>query len=135
MTLTLNQVRTMFDGAVAKASELGRAMAVSIVDDGGHVLLSGRMDGAPWGTVQINETMAESVTAFGMTGKKLARFNAEPWVGGVILNGGRPALGQAGAVAIKVDGKLVGAIACTGGSDEEDRVCAEAGIVAAGLTV
>lgn len=135
MTLTYSQVRAMFDGAVAKASELGRSMAISIVDAGGHVLLSGRMDGSPWGAVQMAETMAESVTAFGMTGKKLARFNDQPWVTGVVFNGGRNALGQEGAVAIKVDGALVGAIATVGGSDEEDRIVAEAGIFAAGLSV
>lgn len=125
----------MFDGAVAKATELGRSMSISIVDAGGHPLLSGRMDGSPWGAVQMAETMAESVTAFGMTGKKLAKFNDQPWVSGVVLNGGRNATGQEGAVIIKIDGKLAGAIAAVGGSDEEDRLVGEAGIVAAGLTV
>ena len=133
MRLTLAEARAMFDGAAAKAAELGRPMAISIVDAGGRVVLSGRMDGVPWATIQVTETMAESAVAFGIPGAALKPYNDQPWVAAATLFGGRRVIGLDGALLAYKAGELVGAIACGGGTGEEDRLCATAGLAAASL--
>ena len=81
--LTLAGARKMMDTAVTGATRSGHAIAVSIVDAGGHPLLIERMDGGRFHTVHSSTTKAvcaasnkRPTTARGAAGQVLDTIGA-----------------------------------------------------------
>lgn len=56
--LTLDDARRVSAAAEKKATELGVAATVTIVDSGGYVRTQNRMDGARFGTVSVSTSKA-----------------------------------------------------------------------------
>ena len=130
MSLTGEEALRMVAASHAKAAEGGAAISTAVVDAGGHLLAFGRMERSPWLTGDSAQALAYTAAGFGMAGARIARFASAPWFQALtVQTGGLVAAGH-GAVPIKRDGATVGAIACSGGSDELDLACAEAGIAA-----
>jgi uncharacterized protein GlcG (DUF336 family) len=123
-----------------KAIDAGRRYAAAhrlrlsfvIVDPGGHVVTSLRMDGAAFATMTFSEGKAfASVAAGGLSGAQLIeRYKAEPWIWGnaVISADGGPMLPGAGTFAIRRGGVLIGAIASSGGGPADDDAAARAAL-------
>lgn len=116
--------------AVARAEQEGIAIAAAVVDAAGHRLCVMRMENAFFHAAGIAEDKAYTAASFGFStsdwdqvvagNQKLADgLNARPRL--VMFGGGIP---------ITVDGKLVGAIGVSGGSEEQDSSCARAGLQA-----
>jgi uncharacterized protein GlcG (DUF336 family) len=106
-------------------------MDIAIVDDGGHLLLFERMDGAKITSIQV--AMDKAFTAAG-TRRPTHEYAAVAGVGGPafgihVSHQGRFSI-VGGGVPIFVDGRIVGAVGCSSGSAEQDREVAEAGIQA-----
>ncbi len=114
--------------AAEKALALGVAINVSVVDRGGNPLAFLRMNGAPLHSISIAEDKAYTAVSFG--------FSTEEWMGAI---GDVPQLREGlvqrdrlvifgGGLPLKVDGELVGAIGVSGASEEQDGICAQAGV-------
>ncbi|MHB8577262.1 MAG: GlcG/HbpS family heme-binding protein [Dehalococcoidia bacterium] len=130
MALTGDEALRMVAASHAKAAEAGVAISTAVVDAGGHLLALGRMERSPWLTADSAHALAYTCAGFGMAGAKLGRFAALPWFQALtVQSGGMVAAGH-GGLPIRRDGATVGAIACSGGSDELDLACAEAGLAA-----
>ncbi|MGB0747544.1 MAG: GlcG/HbpS family heme-binding protein [Magnetospiraceae bacterium] len=119
--------------AVAKGLEIGCRMNASVVDVGGNLLAFLRADGAFLPSIGISQDKAFTAAGFGMATETLYQAVKEPQVlcdgiaarpGVVLFGGGHP---------IVKDGKVVGGIGCSGGSEEQDSICALAGLEAIGL--
>lgn len=114
--------------AVEKASELGVAINASVVDRGGNSLAFIRMNGAPLHSITIAEDKAYTAVSFG--------FSTVDWMDAI---GDVPQLREGlvqrdrfvifgGGIPLKVEGELVGAIGVSGASEEQDGLCAQAGV-------
>lgn len=130
MPITLREAYELISGAHRRAGDLGAAVTVAIVDEGGHLQALGRMDGAPPLSAAIAEHKAASVALIRRDGAALRQMQ-EAWpafFGQLDRAAGRPILAGAGSKLIQREGVVLGAIAVSGGLPDQDDECAEAGI-------
>ena len=130
--LTADAARAGVDAAVAKAVEMGLAVTVSVVDEGGTPKALWRMDGAPLVSVETAGLKAYSAAAIGVaTDDFFAAISADP--AAVASFGTRPGLALvAGGVPLRVGGVLVGGVGVAGAmTGAEDRAIADAAAAAA----
>ncbi|WEV77413.1 heme-binding protein [Janibacter cremeus] len=131
--LTLAGARAALDAALAHARSNDLRMNVAVVDTGGVLLSFARMDGAFSNSGPIAIDKARTSVGFGgaPTADLYAALAGEDAVIRGIAN--RPGVAAfGGAVPIRVDGELVGAIGASGGSAEQDAQVATAGADAVG---
>ncbi|NLI01619.1 MAG: heme-binding protein [Chthonomonadales bacterium] len=129
--LTLAGARVALEAAIEHAESMGLKMVVAVADSGGWLMALYRMDGAKLTSVDI--AMNKAFTAAG-TRKPTHEYAAIGGAGGSAFgihasNQGRFTV-FGGGVPILVDGQCIGAVGCSGGSAEQDREVAEAGIAA-----
>src|SRR6202011_144987 len=118
----------MVDQAVAKATKIGVAENVAILDDGGHLKALSRMDGAPVRSIEIAQNKAHTAL-FGVSTQDFFNFIQ----GALSLLAGIPTLARVasygGGFPIKVDGEIVGAIGLSGAPTVQNDVdCARAAL-------
>jgi len=106
------------------AARSGWNITLAIVDAGGHLVYFERADGIAAGTVQVAILKAQSAAAFEVPSKNLEESVAAGLIGLVALPGMAP---FEGAVPIRVDGQMIGAIAVSGVTKEADGSIAQAG--------
>jgi uncharacterized protein GlcG (DUF336 family) len=131
MTLTLQEAQTVITGAHERAAEIGAQITVAVVDEGGHLLALGRMNGAPPLSAQIAETKAASVALFRRDGAALWKMQeASPgFFAQLDRIVRRPILAGAGSALILRGETIVGAMSVSGGmAPGQDDDCAEAGL-------
>jgi len=124
--------------AIAAAMDYARAKGVTlsfvVVDTAGHLVAAGRMDGAPFITIEVARGKAFACVATGgQPGSALAqRFRDNPMVWGNTagLGYGAPMLPATGSLPIYLGKNLVGAIAASGAPSEVDEAAVAAGISA-----
>lgn len=132
-TLTAEGAWAILQAAWRKSQEIGVPVNISVVDSAGNELGFLRPDGAPLLSAGIARDKAYTVCA----------FNGLPTHEWWDLLRDEPALLQGiphrdrlvifgGGVPVLSDGVLVGAVGCSGGSAEQDRTVAEAGVSAVG---
>ena len=110
----------------AQAQQGGWRVVIAIVDEGGHVILMQRLDGAQWSSIDTAVGKARAATAW----KRPTRLLEES------VNNGRYAFlsisqGMAllqGGVPIEIDGQVLGAIGVSGVKASDDEVIALAGV-------
>ena len=133
-SITTEAAHAAIAAAEAKSAEMGKAMVIAIVDDGGVLKAFSRMDGAALLSVQVAQDKAYTAVGFGMPTHGWHDFIKDdpPLADGaptgidrlVIFGGGYP---------ITVDDQVVGAIGVSGGHYSEDQQVAEAGLQALGV--
>jgi uncharacterized protein GlcG (DUF336 family) len=127
--LTLKMAQRAAAAAQTKAQELGTPITVSVVDDDGRLILCERGDGTGFLTPETSRGKAVAAAAFRRSTKELvdlAREHPAFWnaVPGLVPG---QLLASTGAVPLKKDGRVIGAIGCGGGTGEQDHQCALAG--------
>jgi uncharacterized protein GlcG (DUF336 family) len=128
--LTLEDVKKIAAAAEAEAVANKWAVAISIVDDGGHPLWFQRLDGA----APMSAVIAPSKARTAALGRRESRIYEE------MINNGRVSFLSApgvegmleGGVPIVVDGHVIGAVGVSGVKSNEDAQIAKAGIAALG---
>ena len=112
--------------AVAEARKNQWLMAVAIVDTAGELVYFERMDDTQVGSVDVAIGKARSAARFKRPTKAFQDVVAAGGEGLRILalDGAVPV---EGGVPLVVAGKIVGAIGCSGGTSQQDGVCATAG--------
>jgi glc operon protein GlcG len=118
-------------GCVAHSGGRGQSHAIAVVDAGGQLVASLRMDGNSYGIMDFALAKARASAAWGGATAQLANgarevpgFADAPHV--VIVAGGVP--------VFSADGReRIGAVGVSGEAPADDAACAEAGIAAAGL--
>ena len=126
--LTLEDVKIIAAGCESEALRQGWAVAIAIVDDGGHSMWLQRLDGAPLTGPQIATGKAHTSAM----GRRASKAYEDVVAGGrnafltapgelTMLEGGEP---------IMVGGECVGAVGVSGVKSAEDAQIARAGISA-----
>ncbi|MES2830788.1 MAG: heme-binding protein [Pseudomonadota bacterium] len=126
--LTLDDAKKIAVAAENEAQINGWAVTISIVDDGGHLLLMHRLDGAP----PMSATMSPAKAASAALGRRDTKIFED------MINNGRFAFLSAptlegmleGGVPVMVEGQCVGAVGVSGVKSSEDVQIAKAGIAA-----
>lgn len=135
--LNQSEAKTIIDGAVKKAIELGVPMCISVVDESGNLIAFERMDGGKVHSVTISQDKAFTAASARkgthefnqacIPGHENNLFGIHTALGGrmCIVGGGLP---------ITSNGKVVGGIGVSSGSPAQDLGCAQAGVDAFGHT-
>ena len=125
--ITLDQAKKAMAGAEAEAKKNNWPVVITILDSGGNLVMSQRLDGAQFGSVEVAREKAYSAVAFrrptkafedvlAQGGASLRLLNLK---GASMLDGGLP---------IVVDGKIVGGIGVSGVTGAQDAQIGKAGV-------
>jgi uncharacterized protein GlcG (DUF336 family) len=118
-----------------EAERRGLALAASVVDPGGHVIASQRMEGAALGTLRLATGKAYTAVLWGLPSgyfMETTQPGGEDWG----YNVAEPdAVVYAGGVPLYDGDQLVGAVGASGGTAAEDEQCVTAAALALGFAV
>ena len=120
--------------AVRSAEAAGTKVNVAVVDAGGNLAAFLRMPGAFLHSIDIAIDKAYTAAGFGLpTGAWTEALMAHsPAVrAGIPLRPRMVCFG--GGLPLRHEGRLIGGIGVSGGSEQEDEACARAGLAAIGL--
>src|SRR2546422_10565534 len=62
--ITLEQAKKVMAGAEAEARKNDWPVCITILDSGGNVVMTQRLDGAQWGSLEVAHSKAYSAVAF-----------------------------------------------------------------------
>ena len=115
-------------GAIQKAEELGIKINVAVTDSSGVLIAFLRMPGAFLHSIDISIDKAYTASSFGFpTSQWMSIIENDPALREGIVQ--RPRLVIfGGGVPVRVGDDLIGGVGVSGGSAEEDEICALAGI-------
>jgi len=122
--ISLERAQAVINAAVAEAKNRDWKMNVAVVDSGGNLVAFQRMDGSQLASIQIAQDKARVAAVFRREtrafedGIQLKNFNYLITFGVISSRGGIPLVDQ---------GKIIGAIGCSGGTGSQDEVVARAG--------
>ncbi len=128
--IALDRAKTVIDAAVAEAKKRDWKMNMAVVDSGGNLVAFTRMDGAQLASIAIAEHKARAAAMFR---RETKIFGNRPVAGGnsapLALDG---VIASRGGIPLVADGKLIGAIGCSGGTGSQDEASCKAGVAALG---
>ncbi|ACI50945.1 protein of unknown function DUF336 [Gluconacetobacter diazotrophicus PA1 5] len=122
---TLDQARAMARAAERRAVENHTSVAVTIVDAGGFPILVERMEGSQLASLALAERKARSAVLYKRPSASFEQALAGGRMAVLALPDAMPA---AGGIPIIEDGRVIGAIGVSGGSNPQDEQAAEAGM-------
>lgn len=123
--ITLDQAKAAAAAAVAEAKKNNWYYAVAIVEPTGDLVYFERMDGTQYSSLMTAQNRARSAAQFRRPTKALADRVAQGDLSVMSLAG---AVWSEGGVPIVVNGKLIGAIGASGGTQRQDGQVAKAGV-------
>ncbi|MGN7758523.1 GlcG/HbpS family heme-binding protein [Chryseobacterium lathyri] len=128
MSITYNQAAKALQAATEKAKSNNIPVSIAVVDAGGHLVTMARLDSV-YGVIDFAVKKAKTAVMFGVDSDVMGTIIAGADIHGYgMLNSNDGLLTIAGGVVIKdAEGKIIGAIASSGGTPEQDKEIAEAG--------
>lgn len=128
MSIKYNEASKALNASIEKAKELNLPVSLVVVDTGGHMMAMARLDSV-YGVVDFAFKKAKTAVMFGVDSDTMGTIVEGAGVHGYgMLNSNGGLFTVAGGVLIKnKDGNIIGAIASSGGTPEEDKEIAEAG--------
>lgn len=126
LSITLDSAKKAVTAAVGEARKNNWTMAVAIVDPAGYLVYFEKMDGTQTGSVDVSLDKARSAALYRRPTKVFEDALAAGGLGLRFL-ALRGAVPVAGGIPIIVDGKLIGAIGVSGGTNLQDEATADAG--------
>jgi uncharacterized protein GlcG (DUF336 family) len=129
MNIDLHLALEMISAARKKAVEIGVPMVIAVVDSGGNLVAQQRMDGALLVSIDISLNKAYTSVALKMPTHELAPASqpGQPLFGIHNADGGRIVI-FGGGFPIKQGNEIIGGIGVSGGSVEDDMLCATEGL-------
>ena len=138
-TLTSKGIHMMMDAAIDKAKQLGIAVTVAIVDDGGHLLILERMEGGRFHTVHSATTKAVTAasnkrptSSKGAQGQELDVLHA---LGLTLAAGPQNWTAMEGGYPVMFENECIGGIGVAGGDWKQDEDIARAALNAVGASL
>jgi glc operon protein GlcG len=122
--ISLKKAEEAVQAALAEANRRGWPLNVAVVDSGGNLVLFARMDGAQLASIAIAEHKARAAAKF----RRPTRVFEEAMQKGIVYIATLDdVVGSRGGIPLIEDGKLIGAIGCSGGTGSQDEVVCTAG--------
>ena len=117
-TLNLEIAKRLVAAAEAEAKKNQFTMFICVVDDGDNVMFIERMDDAQLGSFEVSIEKAKSALLFKRPTKAFEDTVAGGRVAVIKLPGALPV---EGGIPLMADGKIIGAIGCSGGTGSQDE--------------
>ncbi len=122
--ISLEKAQAAIQAAVAEANKRGWPLNVAVVDSGSSLVTFARMDGAQLASIAIAQHKARAAAKF----RRPTRIFEDAVQKGITylttLDG---IIASRGGIPLVEDGKLIGAIGCSGGTGSQDEVVCTAG--------
>ncbi len=123
--ISLARAQAAIGAATGEAEKRGWALNVAVVDSGANLVAFARMDGAQLGSIAISEHKARTAVKF--------RRPTKAFEDGVQKNDLKyqltldDVIAARGGIPLIEDGKLIGAIGCSGGAGSQDEAACMVG--------
>ncbi len=128
-TIDYAEARRIIDLIVEKASQMRKAAAVAVADSHGDLICFARMDGAPVSSIRIAMNKAWTAARERKPTKEIGEKVKHPEKGHDIAYYGDPKyVGWGGGIPVWKNGEVVGAVAVSGLSSNEDIALATLGV-------
>ena len=125
MSITLEEAEKVVLAGKAEAEKMGVRVSIAVVDARGDLKAAVRMDGVGWFTSDVARAKAFASANFGVpSGDLTGRADLPVFRSLVAMQGGHLVLGQ-GAVPIKRDDQVMGAVGVSGATAQEDEEIAK----------
>ena len=132
--MSLAVANALLDRVAGQADTDGICLAAAVVDRGGNLVASMRMDNAQLGAMSLAFDKAVTAVSFGYPTRAWSASSApggSDW--GLAHTLGGRAVGFPGGVPVFADGALVGGLGVSGAASDVDEKCALGAILSAGL--
>jgi glc operon protein GlcG len=123
--LNLAALKTMAAAAEAEAQKRNVQVTICIVDESGNLLFLQKADGAGLNTIQFAQKKARYAALYSRPSKAAADQLKEGNTAVLVFPDAFP---NQGGVPIQVDGKTIGAIACSGAASDVDEAISQTAI-------
>ena len=129
MVMNLDIALELITEVRKKAKEIGVPMVIAVVDAGGNLIAQHRMDNALLVSIDISLNKAYTAVAVKMPTHDLASASqpGQPLFGIHNADGGRIVI-FGGGFPLKQQDEIIGGIGVSGGSVDDDILCAMAGV-------
>jgi glc operon protein GlcG len=117
--------KKVLDAAESEAAKRGWKEAIAVVDTHGDLVAFVRMDGTQLGSIPIAQGKARTATRFRRESR--AFFNAIETGHPYISTLDPTLIASPGGFPLVEDGKIIGAIGCSGATGDQDAVICKAG--------
>jgi glc operon protein GlcG len=122
--ISLQKAEDAVHAAAAEANKHGWPLNIAVVDSGGNLVTFARMDGAQLASIAIAEHKARAAAKY----RRPTRIFEEAVQKGITyLTTLDDVIASRGGIPLVEDGKLIGAIGCSGGTGSQDEVACTAG--------
>jgi glc operon protein GlcG len=122
--ISLQKAEDAVHAAIAEANKRGWPLNVAVVDSGGNLVTFARMDGAQLASIAISEHKARVAAKY----RRPTRIFEDAVQKGITyLTTLDDVVASRGGIPLIEDGKLIGAIGCSGGTGSQDEVVCAAG--------
>jgi uncharacterized protein GlcG (DUF336 family) len=130
MNIDLDLALEVIQGAKEKATEIGVPMVIAITDDSGSLVAFQRMDRALLVSIGVAINKAYTAVAVKLPTHELGQLAqpGQPLFGIHNADGGRIVI-FGGGFPLKRNDEIIGGIGVSGGSVEDDILCATSGII------
>jgi len=123
--LNLAALKTMVAAAEAEAQKRNVQVTICIMDESGNLLFLQKADGATLNTIQFAQRKAKYAAIYG---RPSAVAEDSLKAGNLIQLIQPDGFPNRGGLPVKVDGKTIGSIACSGAASEVDEAISQAAI-------
>jgi uncharacterized protein GlcG (DUF336 family) len=122
--ISLARAQGAIAAATGEAEKRGWALNVAVVDSGANLVAFARMDGAQLGSIAISEHKARTAVKFRRPTKA---FEDAVQKGNNYALSLDDIVASRGGIPLIEDGKLIGAIGCSGGAGSQDEAACMVG--------
>jgi glc operon protein GlcG len=123
--ISLARAQAAISAAIGEAEKRGWAVNVAVVDSGASLVAFARMDGAQLASIAVAEHKARTAASFRRATKVFEDAIQKSDNKYVLTIDG--VIASRGGIPLIEDGKLIGAIGCSGGTGSLDEVACTAG--------
>ena len=123
--IPLAKAEAAIKAAIDEATKRGWQLNVTVVDSGGNLVAFQRMDGAQLASIAISQHKARAAATY--------RRPTKAFEAGIQLHGFNyiltldDVIASRGGIPLVEDGKLIGAIGCSGGTGSQDEAVCKTG--------
>src|SRR5579862_2286001 len=118
MPIPVDKAIQMVRAAHDKAAEQDTAVTAVVVDESGRLVALGRMDRARPITTDIATNRAYTAASFQQSTDQLSALAGQNWFQSLVVSSNGRITPGAGAIPVEEGGRIVGAVAVAGGTEE-----------------
>ncbi len=124
--ITLERAQNAITAVVAEANKHNWKFNIAVVDSGGNLVSFVRMNGAQLASITVAEHKARAANNFRRETKVFENAIQQNSMNYVLTLDG--IIASRGGIPLIENGKIIGAIGCSGGSGAQDEVVCRAGV-------